>query len=191
MILEKPLISLLGHDPDRTHRINASSFQQNAITTLNGWQYAAFYTESRQNAKRTCHVNLGRRQVEPVEVVGTWQTFTFEDYEQTVDDGHNTISIGVCRGDGTIHVAFDHHCDELETTLDNTGIWLMAFSLRFRVSKFSVGGNATNHQWAASIFTKTQNCLPVITSNDLMKEVTYPRFANIENDLLLTYRIGQ
>lgn len=36
---------------------------------------------------------------------------SFSDYEQLVDDGHNTISIGVCRGDGSIHLAFDHHCD--------------------------------------------------------------------------------
>jgi hypothetical protein len=35
----------------------------------------------------------------------------FDDYEQRSDDGHNTISVGVCKGDGTVHVAFDHHCD--------------------------------------------------------------------------------
>lgn len=36
---------ILGQDPDRVHRINANSFQQNAITTVNRWQYAAFYTD--------------------------------------------------------------------------------------------------------------------------------------------------
>lgn len=40
-----------------------------------------------------------------------WETIIFEDYQQITHDGHNIISIGVCDGDGTIHLAFDHHCD--------------------------------------------------------------------------------
>ena len=32
-------------------------------------------------------------------------TLVFRDYKQTQDNGHNTISVGVCKGDGTIHVA--------------------------------------------------------------------------------------
>lgn len=113
MKLTSPKISVLGRDPRRTHRINANSFQQNALTTSNGWQYAAFYTDKRDD-RRECFVNLARRQASAD--VGDpsieWSILTFKDYHQTTVDGHNTISIGVCEGDGTIHVAFDHHCNE-------------------------------------------------------------------------------
>lgn len=115
MMFNAPVINCLGQDPRRTHRINANSFQQNAITTVKGWQYVAFYTEDKSGPNHGCYVNLGRRKVEPLGHhlgEGGWEVLTFEDYKQVVDDGHNTISIGVCRGDGTIHVAFDHHCDK-------------------------------------------------------------------------------
>lgn len=116
MKLESPTLSILGRDPKRNHRINACSYQQNALTTMNGWQYAAFYTEANRSGTQagSCFVNLARRYVidEGEHRSTEWSTLTFEDYQQTTDDGHNTISIGVCEGDGTIHVAFDHHCDE-------------------------------------------------------------------------------
>lgn len=113
-MLEEPLISDLGEDPrSKTHRINANSFQQNAITTINGWQYAVYYTEEMKNADNSvCYVNLARRTVDSGLRAETWEKLTFRDYEQTADDGHNTISVGVCKGDGTIHLAFDHHCDK-------------------------------------------------------------------------------
>jgi len=114
MTLEAPTVSILGKDPRRTHRINANSFQQNAITTVNGWQYVAFYTEDKSDESRVCYVNLSRRQVHRAERSGEaeeWETLVFGDYKQRQDDGHDTISIGVCKGDGTMHVAFDHHCD--------------------------------------------------------------------------------
>jgi BNR repeat-containing family member len=115
-MLEDPVISVLGRDPTRKHRINSNSFQQNAITSINGWQYAALFTdEIKEDRKDGCYLNLARRQLARAGVTdtaGAWQAILFEDYLQTVDDGHNTISIGVCRGDGTIHIAFDHHCDQ-------------------------------------------------------------------------------
>jgi len=113
-MLQSPMITVLGVDPERTHRINANSFQQNAHTTVHGWQYIAYYADaSNGKTNGACYANLARRKIldsgassEEVE------TLTFRDYEQVVDDGHNTISIGVCKGDGTIHMAFDHHCDQ-------------------------------------------------------------------------------
>jgi hypothetical protein len=119
MKLQAPKISILGRNPARTYRINANSFQQNALTTSNGWQYAAFYTDSKKDGEQDgkCLVNLARRNVQKqqeqeVNQSSKWAILTFDDYEQSTDDGHNTISIGVCEGDGTIHVAFDHHCNE-------------------------------------------------------------------------------
>jgi hypothetical protein len=108
-MLQEPVVSVLGQDPDRKHRINANSFQQNAITTLNGWQFVAFYTDATEGKTGSCHVNLARRQI--VSPEERWQKLTFDD-KQIIDDGHNTISIGVCSGDRTLHLAFDHHCDQ-------------------------------------------------------------------------------
>lgn len=45
--------------------------------------------------------------------------------------------------------------------------------------------------WNESQFSRTQDYLPGIAHNALMDEVTYPRFVNVDDDLLLTYRIGQ
>lgn len=112
----KNTTTILAQDPSRANRINANSTQQNAITTVNGWQYAAFYSDAiNEEQTGVCHVSLARRRVSSSDISsqGTWETVAFDDYNQTADDGHNTISIGVCRGDGTIHIAFDHHCDPL------------------------------------------------------------------------------
>ncbi|RDL34554.1 uncharacterized protein BP5553_07682 [Venustampulla echinocandica] len=177
-MLNAPAINRLGQDPGRAHRINANSFQQNAITTVKGWQYVAFYTEDKGDPSNGCYVNLARRKVGPLglrrEEEG-WEVLTFEDYKQVVDDGHNTISIGVCRGDGTIHIAFDHHCDKLRFRISNPGE--------------DIGGG--NCSWTVSQFTKTQSFLPGVAPSDFTKEVTYPRFVNMDDNLLLTYRIGQ
>lgn len=111
----EPRVSILGRDPARTHRINANSFQQNALTTSNGWQYAVFYSEDQEGgAESVCFISLARRNVQRGvgDMSTEWSILIFDDYRQTIDDGHNTISIGVCEGDGTIHVAFDHHCNQ-------------------------------------------------------------------------------
>lgn len=116
MGLPEPNISILGPDPKRIHRINANSFQQNAITTVSGWQYVAFYTDHPTSTKPSaCMMNLGRRKVLPTH--SKWEILSFHDYEQVADDGHNTISIGICSGDGSIHIAFDHHCDRCVVVL--------------------------------------------------------------------------
>jgi len=44
---------------------------------------------------------------------GAWATFEFTDYSLSADDAHNTISIGICPGDGTLHLSFDHHSNNL------------------------------------------------------------------------------
>lgn len=110
----EPTITYLGQDPPTVNRLNACSFQQDALTTYAGWQYAAFYTAKPSPTAATADtprlVNLSRRRVDTA-VAGEWETLTFEDYEQKTDDGHNTISIGISHGDGMIHLSYDHHCD--------------------------------------------------------------------------------
>ncbi|OJD30280.1 dockerin type 1 [Diplodia corticola] len=174
----KTTISVLGDDPPRTHRINANSFQQNALLTVNRWQYAAFY-QSKDGAgdSNACYPTLARRflRSSPGEDDGQWEYLVFDDYEQTTDDGHNTISIGICTGDGTIHVSYDHHCDPL----------------RYRYSIQGLATHPTSHAWTAALFTTTSNTLPGLPHASYMDEVSYPRFVSVNDDLLLTYRIGQ
>jgi hypothetical protein len=92
--------------------LNGNSFQQDAICTLNGWQYAVFYSYSHRHSSSApptdpLYVHLARRKLPD----GPWEVLVFEDYPQTADDGHNTVQMGICPGDGTIHLSYDHHCD--------------------------------------------------------------------------------
>lgn len=64
-------------------------------------QYAAFYNTSGTYARNL--VTLGRRKISPVTA---WEFIVFRDYVQTTIDAHNTISLGVSPGDGTIHLSY-------------------------------------------------------------------------------------
>lgn len=109
MILPEPNVTVLG--PDLAHRkcrINCYAFQQHAIITFNGWQYAAFYSFLQSgDSVEPLYVQLARRQLPR----GSWELIVFGDYPQTTDDGHNTVQLGICPADGTIHLSYDHHCD--------------------------------------------------------------------------------
>lgn len=109
MLLKPPTITVLGLDPsNREFPLNGNAFQQDAVTSLNGWQYAAFYSHLSPDALlEPLYVHLARRKIP----ARTWQVLVFEDYPQTADDGHNTVQLGICSGDGTIHLSYDHHCD--------------------------------------------------------------------------------
>lgn len=110
MALTEPTVTVLGPDPSsRAYIINGNAFQQDAITSFGGWQYAVFYSSPLANTTpvTSLYVHLARRELPH----GTWQVLVFDDYEQTADDGHNTVQMGICPGDGTIHLSYDHHCD--------------------------------------------------------------------------------
>lgn len=77
--------------------VNNNSFQQDAILTYQGRQYATWYTASRSAviARRT--------------VGGTrWETVVLP-HRLSADDSHNVISLGISPQDDTIHVALDTH----------------------------------------------------------------------------------
>jgi len=106
--LLEPSVTILGLEPShRACSLNGNSFQQDAIASFNGWQYAVLYTSSAGGPPEPLYVHLGRRKLPN----GPWQILSFDDYPQTADDSHNTAQLGVCHGDGTVHVSFDHHCD--------------------------------------------------------------------------------
>ncbi|KAI0137685.1 hypothetical protein F4776DRAFT_104497 [Hypoxylon sp. NC0597] len=174
-MLADPSISVLGPDP--THRkfiLNGNAFQQDAIQSFNGWQYAAFYSAlSEDAAKEPLYIHLSRRKLPE----GKWETLVFDDYPQTTDDGHNTVQLGVCPGDGTIHLSYDHHCDVL----------------RYRHSQPGVAQTPESFSWSASLFTPHLSRLPGLGAehDELFGYITYPRFVQLGADLLFSFRTGK
>ncbi|KIJ67199.1 hypothetical protein HYDPIDRAFT_127044 [Hydnomerulius pinastri MD-312] len=173
----------LGPDPQTVNRLNGESFQQDAVTSFNGFQYAVHWTADTANVS-VRHASISRRPIVPES--GAWETFTLMDYNQTDDDGHDIISIGISHGDGTLHISFDQH--------DN--------NLNYRMSKPGVATNPTSTSWSSDIFGPTLAYLPgleYLNQSIYYINITYPRFLVIPPsaadgsgaDLLLEMRVGR
>ncbi|KAH7160527.1 hypothetical protein B0J13DRAFT_592746 [Dactylonectria estremocensis] len=173
-MLSSPRITVLGLDPSqRSYILNGNTFQQDAIVSFAGWQYAVFYSPKPNDpGHKVLFIHLARRRLPG----GDWEHIVFEDYKQTVDDGHNTVQMGICPGDGTIHLSYDHHCDNLKY-------------------KHSVKGLARKPEvfsWAADLFSATVDQLPGLPNADYHFEaLTYPRFGNLGEDMFFSARNGQ
>jgi hypothetical protein len=133
--------TFLGLDPPTVNRLNGESFQQNALVSFKGYQYAAFYgSVAGANVNTTRHVSVARRKISDSSSFGgssNWDILTLTDYNQTLDDGHDIVSMGLSEGDGTIHLGFDQH--------DN--------NLNYRVSRKGVALDPENVDWNPSIFS--------------------------------------
>ena len=140
--------------------INGLAFQQDALASHESHQYVAFYDADRQ-------VCLARRKLP----AGDWAVVRFPDYPFKSNDAHNTISLGICPRDGTIHLAFDHH----------------GHPLHYRVSRKGVANGPEGVTWDASLFA------PVTSELEQGKgiRITYPRFWQTpDGDLQFCYRQG-
>lgn len=142
--------------------LNGESFQQDGIVTHAGVEYAAFWNSSR-------HVVLSGRTLPD----GAWSSLELDDYTNSADDAHNTISIGLSPADGTLHLAFDHHDDELNYRRSSPGFLEIAPG-----------------SWQPSDFGPVTAALDPGTT---INQVTYPRFVTHPDGetLLLSVRIGQ
>ncbi|KAK4176351.1 hypothetical protein QBC36DRAFT_301188 [Triangularia setosa] len=176
MLLD-PTYTVLGPDPtNRKCRINCYAFQQDAIVSFQGWQYAAFYSPLHEEAPEPLYVHVARRQLGLKAPQRDWEVLLLMDYPQTVDDGHNTVQLGISPGDGTIHLSYDHHCDVL----------------RYRYSCRNLALKPTKFSWTSSNFTTTHDYLPNLpASHKPFHYVTYPRFCAADSDLLFTLRDGK
>ncbi|KAH8905677.1 hypothetical protein BR93DRAFT_880362 [Coniochaeta sp. PMI_546] len=172
-MLAEPTVTVLGPDP--AHRkcvLNGNAFQQDAITSLNGWQYAAFYSPASPDQPEPLYVHVARKKLPSSD----WQVLVLHDYPQTIDDGHNTVQIGVCSGDGTIHLSYDHHCD----------------ILRYRYSVRRLAKYPEQFEWRADLFSPTLDYLPGLPSTHKhFGYVTYPRFGPIGKDMFCSFRDGK
>ncbi|KAI0739434.1 hypothetical protein C8Q80DRAFT_1274495 [Daedaleopsis nitida] len=177
-------VTTLGEDPQTTNHLNGESFQQDPLVTFNGYQYAAYYVTDMANTS-VRHPSLARRALKGE--VTTWESFSFTDYNQTEDDGHDVISLGISHGDGTLHLGFDQH--------DN--------DLNYRISQSGVATNPSGVQWSDELFGPVLDQLPGTESLDksvYFVNVTYPRFLSIPEsakshsggaDLILELRVGR
>ena len=101
-----PAVTLLGDtqlDPAALYfvsfdgLVNNAPYQQSAILSFAGYQYAAWYTASRAAV-------IARRNL----ASGSWETAVLA-HQLSTDDSHNSISLGISPADGRLHVAMDTH----------------------------------------------------------------------------------
>jgi hypothetical protein len=90
--------------------VNNNSFQQDAILTYQGRQYATWYTASRNAV-------IARRVVDSPR----WEAVVLP-HRLSADDSHNVISLGISPQDGTIHVAMDTHNTRLHYLRSAAGL---------------------------------------------------------------------
>ncbi len=141
--------------------INGKSYQQMPLDTYKGWQYVTYYNQQRQ-------LCLARRKLSK----GAWQIIHFDDYVFEGNDNHNVTVLGICRKDGTIHLAYDHHNDPLH----------------YRVSQLGVANNPEAIKWSKNLFSDTRDWLK---KGKPITRLTYPIFIQTpEGNLLFISRIG-
>ncbi|MDA3874934.1 MAG: BNR-4 repeat-containing protein, partial [Kiritimatiellae bacterium] len=142
--------------------LNGQAFQQDGVVTYNGYQYAAYFDANKRPA-------VGRRALPS----GAWETFSFNDYGPiTHTDAHNVIVVGICPEDGSIHLSYDHHVDDLN----------------YRRSVANVATNPSQVQWTQALFGSNSSQL---VSGSTLDRVTYPMFFTTpEGKLQFTFRDG-
>lgn len=133
-------------EPSWGNCVNGQSFQQDALTTFKGFQYATYY----DGARRLC---IARRPVES----GNWEIIRFGDHHFRGNNTHNVAVLGICERDGTIHLSFDHH----------------ATPLRYRASRPGVALRPKEFSWNAELFGAITN---EFEPGKPLSRVTYPRF---------------
>jgi hypothetical protein len=133
-------------------QLSGQQFQTDGILTYQGYQYTVYYSLSR-------NVCIARRKMP----VGNWEELMLP-YKNSVNDAHNVITMGICAKDGSIHLAYDHHNDDLH----------------YCYSKVGSANDPENMPWQASSFSATTNIM-----DKKVPDVTYPRFISMPNGNLL------
>lgn len=141
--------------------INGVSFQQDAITSYKGYQYAVYWSASR-------HIAVARRK----HGEETWETAELRDYQFATDNDHYDISLGLSPSDGTLHLSFYQ--------------WSSIFN--YRKSVPGILDTPEEVTWNANLFGPVQNGLmgPTMQPTTYPRFVTQP-----SGDLLLLLRHGE
>ncbi len=141
--------------------INGVSFQQDAITTYNGYQYAVYWSSNQ-------YLGIARRAVGDKQ----WETLELPDYRFATDNAHYDISMGISPRDGSIHLSFYQ--------------WSSVFN--YRKSVTGLLDNPENFQWNSQLFGPVRNGLmgPTMQPTTYPRFVTTP-----SGKLLLLLRHGE
>jgi hypothetical protein len=141
--------------------INGQTFQQEGLLSFQGHQYAAYWADGGV-------LCVARRRLPD----GPWEVIRFKDYSIDHNDVHNVVVIGICPGDGTIHLAFDHH----------------GHPLHYRRSVSGLALQPEKSAWKAAQFGKITSELE---PGKPVRRVTYPQFFSTpQGKLQLIYRVG-
>lgn len=106
------------------------------------------------------------------------------DLENKKGDPHNSISIGFCKKDGTIHMIYDMH------SYKNIDPGLSKHFFNYRVSKPNAV-NASDDEFTLDLFNEKQNCLNPSAAVSEYNDVTYPNFMDIgDGDMCVNWRKG-
>lgn len=151
--------------------INGQSFQAKPLLSHDGYQYAAWYHKDETVTEK---VFLARRSISG-STVGTWQVydtgFNFVNGDANTWDAHNVISLGISKTNGTLHVAWDHHVNNLRYAVTKTGV--------------TTGTTA----WGSGMFNGGERNTLLGTSTG--GPITYPMFFNTPSgDLQFAFRNG-
>ncbi|NDW19148.1 hypothetical protein D0T53_09515 [Dysgonomonas sp. 216] len=133
-------------------QLTGQAFQQDALITYKNYQYTVYYNSTR-------NVCIARRKMP----LGQWEEIVLP-YQNSENDAHNVISMGICANDGSIHLSYDHHNHPLHYC-------------------YSLEGSANdpeNMPWQAGNFSQTTDVM-----DTQVKDVTYPRFINKPDGNLL------
>ncbi|HEY1684525.1 MAG TPA: BNR repeat-containing protein [Tepidisphaeraceae bacterium] len=155
--------------------INGEAFQFDAIRTFNGYQYAVYWVADYSLGKHPYHLAVARRKVGD----SHWEIADLKDalflngiFRGKIEDAHDTASLGIDEIDGTIHLSYDMH--------DN--------DLNYRVSAPGVATHPKNVKWGPEVFGKRINHLG---DSGVLHSVTYPMFLPTpKHDLELFIRLG-
>lgn len=142
--------------------VNGQPFQQEALISFNGFQYAAYFADGGV-------LCLGRRRLH-----GTaWEVIRFDDHRMAPhNDVHNVAVVGVCAADGTVHLSFDHHVN----------------TLNYRVSIPGVALEPERVSWTADLFGPIT---AELVTGRRVEGVTYPGFVSTpDGRLQFVYRTG-
>lgn len=156
--------------------INGSPFQQENLITHGDYQYAAWY----RNGANDEDLMVSRRRLgtSSWRTIDTGRGLVNGDATSTrpgaIWNSHNVASLGIS-SDGRIHLSYDQH------------------NQRFRYLATARGvANLPDSQWNSSVFRNAQGGSLERSSfnpgGPNVPLVTYPRFTNIGDDMVLTYR---
>jgi hypothetical protein len=106
--------------------VNNASYQQSAILSFAGFQYAAWYTASRDTV-------VARRRLP----TGAWENAILP-HRLSTNDSHNSISLGISPADGRLHIAMDTHDSTVFYVKSEAGLVSAPASRTWSAARFGV-----------------------------------------------------